>query len=149
MLFGKGKRTIRRVLVVEDEVLVAFDNAHFLTHAGYRVVATVDSLEHARPEILNGDLDLVVADVSLAGERNGEPHGIAVARLAHEHGVAVLFVTGACPAEARHLAAGCLSKPYTQRDLLGAMETIDAMLRGAPLPRSKPRALSLFSVPSV
>ena len=34
MLFGRHERTIRRILVVEDEPLVAFDNEHLLKEAG-------------------------------------------------------------------------------------------------------------------
>ncbi len=47
MLFGRRQRTIRRIVVVEDEPLVAFDNEHLLSEAGYEVVATVDSLADA------------------------------------------------------------------------------------------------------
>ena len=43
MLFVKRKRLIERILLVEDEPLVAFDTEHFLTHEGFEVVATVDS----------------------------------------------------------------------------------------------------------
>jgi DNA-binding response OmpR family regulator len=139
MLFGRDRRNIHRILIVEDEALVAFDNEHFLVHAGYTVVATVDSLVHAEAEIQRTPIDLVVADVTLGGQRDG----VRVAELAHARGIAVLFVTGTCPPDARHLAYGCLAKPYTQRDLLGAIQTIDAILRGAKLPAT-PRGLSLF-----
>ncbi|MCF8708478.1 hypothetical protein L3X40_11350, partial [Rhizorhapis sp. SPR117] len=47
MLFGPDKRVISKILIVEDEPLIAFDNEHFLTHAGYEVVDTVDSCAHA------------------------------------------------------------------------------------------------------
>ena len=47
MLFAKRERRIRRILIVEDEALVAFDNEHGLTEAGYEVVATVDCLADA------------------------------------------------------------------------------------------------------
>jgi DNA-binding response OmpR family regulator len=143
MIFGRTHKAIKRILVVEDEPIVAFDNEHFLTVAGYEVAATVDSYDHARNPILQGNIDLVVADVNLAGQRKGERDGISVARLAQEHGIAVLFVTGACPVDAQHLAHGCLAKPYAQRDLLGAIEVIDAVLRGAKLPKM-PHGLSLF-----
>ena len=43
MLFGKRERRIRRILIVEDEPLVAFDNEYMLRDAGYEIVATVDS----------------------------------------------------------------------------------------------------------
>ena len=42
MLFGKRERRISRIMIVEDEPLVAFDNEYMLKDAGYEVVATVD-----------------------------------------------------------------------------------------------------------
>ncbi|QUT07997.1 response regulator [Sphingobium phenoxybenzoativorans] len=139
MFFGKDRRVVHQILVVEDEPLVAFDNEHFLTHAGYVVVDTVDSLGHAQSVLASQVIDLVIADVNLSGNRDG----IAVATEAHRRGIAVLFVTGSCPADARHLAYGCLAKPYSQRDLLSAIEVVDAIMRGAKVPRL-PRGLSLF-----
>ena len=40
MLFGRKKRQIERLLVVEDEPLIAFDTEHVLTDASYAIVAT-------------------------------------------------------------------------------------------------------------
>ncbi len=139
MFFGKDRRVVHRILVVEDEPLVAFDNEHFLTHAGYVVVETVDALSQAEAVLASQVVDLVIADVNLSGNRDG----IKVATAAHARGIAVLFVTGACPSDARHLAYGCLYKPYSQRDLLSAIEVVDAIMRGAKIPRL-PRGLSLF-----
>ena len=47
MLFGKRKQIVKRILIVEDEPLTAFDNENFLGDAGYEVVATVDDLDEA------------------------------------------------------------------------------------------------------
>ena len=47
MLFGKRARMINRILIVEDEPLVAFDNEHFLRDAGYVIVGTVDTVAEA------------------------------------------------------------------------------------------------------
>ena len=55
----------------------------------------------------------------------------------------MLFVTGNCPVEASEIAAGCLSKPYAQRELLGAIRAIEAMLAGRP-PRKLPAGFRLF-----
>ena len=141
---GEGARTgrrkaIRTVLVVEDEPLVAFDNEHALEQAGYRIAATVDDYDHAISVIDGGGLDLVIADVSLKGDRSG----IDVARHAATKGLPVLFVTGACPLDARALALGCLAKPYAPRDLVAAIGVVDAVLRGARRPRS-PIGLTLL-----
>ena len=130
---------IRSVLVVEDEPLVAFDHEHILMQAGYRIAATVDSHTHAARVIDAGSVDLVVTDVNLRGGRCG----IEVARHAHARQLPVLFVTGACPADARSLAVGCLAKPFAPRDLLAAIAVIDAVLAGRKPPR-KPRGMKLF-----
>jgi hypothetical protein len=45
MLFAKRERAIRRIVIIEDEPLIAFDNEHLLGEAGYEVVATIDNLE--------------------------------------------------------------------------------------------------------
>jgi DNA-binding response OmpR family regulator len=139
MLFGKKKRAIRTILIVEDEPLVAFDNEHFLAAAGYKIVATVDRVDHAVATLEAHEIDLVLADVNLSSGGDG----IDVARTAHARETAVLFVTGACPIEAQRLAVGCLAKPYAQRDLLDAIEAVDQMLQGAK-PGRVPAGLSLY-----
>ena len=47
MLFGKRKRIVKRILIVEDEPLTAFDNENMLGDAGYEIVATVDDFDEA------------------------------------------------------------------------------------------------------
>jgi len=143
MLFGKKKRLITRLLVVEDEPLVAFDAEHLLRDAKYEIVATVDRVADALAEIADGKpIDLVLADVTLA-----DGSGLDVARAARERAIPVLFVTGSFPAEAEALAAGCLDKPYAQRDLIGAIEAIEAGLQGKS-PKRVPSGFRMF-VPAV
>lgn len=139
MLFGRDRRTIRTILIVEDEPLVAFDNEHFLSHAGYRIAGTVNNFAHAAPILDGGTVDLVVTDVSLSGDKDG----VDVAQKAFDAGIPVLFVTGSCPPQSRHLAYGCLAKPYGEKELLGAIQMVDAVLRGAKLPR-KPRGFTFY-----
>jgi len=139
MLFSKRERRLKRILIVEDEPLVAFDNEHSLREAGYEVVATVDTVADAVSAI-DEDVDLVLADVRLSDGGNGRD----VARAAQEKGVPLIFVTGGCPDDARALAIGLLAKPYSQRDLLAAIETVDARLSGRKV-RKPPRSFTLFA----
>ena len=139
MFFGRGNRVISKILIVEDEPLLAFANENLLTHAGYQVVDTVESYAHAELVIKSAEIDLVLADVRLHGRRSG----VDVAQLAHDRGIAVLFVTAQCPADAKQLAIGCLSKPYSARELLAAVEAINAIVTGSIPPRL-PQALMLF-----
>jgi DNA-binding response OmpR family regulator len=139
MLFGKRERAIRRILVVEDEPLVAFDNEHLLREAGYQVVATVDNLADAAKVIAGEELDLVMTDIALSGDGDG----IDVARAATAQGVPVLFVSGNCPVEARSLAAGCLAKPYSEKVLKAALAALDDRMSGRK-PKKLPAGLSLY-----
>lgn len=142
-MFGRARARdqalLRRILVVEDDALIAFDAEYGLSDAGFTVVDTVDTAEDAERCIAGGGIDLVLADVGLRGERTG----IDVARAAHAAGIPLLFVTGQCPAEARGFAAGCLSKPYSQRDLLAAIAVIEAVKAGRKA-RRPPKTLHLF-----
>ncbi|MDR6789511.1 DNA-binding response OmpR family regulator [Sphingomonas sp. BE138] len=139
MLFGRRQRSIEKLLVVEDEPLVAFDTEYLLSDNGFTVVATVDRVADAVRLIEGGvAIDLILVDVNLA-----DGSGIDVARAAATRGMPVLFVTGACPVEAETVAIGCLTKPYTQRDLLGSIGAIEMQVEGKPPPRV-PGGLRLF-----
>lgn len=139
MLFSKRSLRLKRILVVEDEPLVAFDNEHLLGDAGYTVVATVDRVADAIAVIEADGLDLVLSDVTLSGAGDG----IDVARAAKAKGIPLLFVTGTRPENAEALAVGWLSKPYGPRDLLGAIEAVEATLDGRKAKRV-PASLRLF-----
>ena len=142
MLFSKKDRKLRRVLVVEDEPLVAFDNEYAMGEAGYEVVGTVDTAEAALQLIEEGAPDIVLCDLSIAGEGTG----MDVARAAQAKGIKVLFVTANCPIEAQALAVGCLAKPYGPRDLTDALAAIEAALAGKTS-RRLPSSLSLYIGP--
>ena len=139
MVFGRKQRVLERLLLVEDEPLVAFDAEHLLTDQGYSIVATVDRVADALAVLAaETPVDLVLVDVTLA-----DGSGVEVAKVARARGVAVLFVTGACPDEAATLASGFLAKPYAQRDLLGAIVAIEQSVAGKP-PRRLPGGFQLF-----
>ncbi len=139
MLFSRRERRIKRIMIVEDEPLVAFDNENMLQDAGYEVVATVDSFADAAAVMANEPLDLVLTDIRLAGEGDGTD----VARAAAARGIPVLFVTGNCTEEAKALAVGCLAKPYNERALLAALAAVDRHLQGGS-PKRLPEELTLY-----
>ena len=138
-MFGRKKRRIVNLLLVEDEPLVAFDNEHALTDAGFTIVATVDRVAAALAALQDGSsIDLIVADVRLA-----DGSGLDVARAAQAIELPVLFVSGQCPPEARLLSHGYLAKPYMPRDLIGAIHAIETRLDGKVSKRVPP-GLTLF-----
>ena len=143
MLFGKHKRIVNRILIVEDEPLTAFDSENLITDAGYEVVATIDRFGEA-VEILDREpVDLILCDVRLTGERTG----IDLAREARRRRIPVLFVTGDPPGNAAELAIGCLLKPYNDRTLKAALAAIDKYLAGEKV--SPPRGLTLYPAAKV
>jgi len=141
MIFGKRERRIQRILIVEDEPLVAFDNENMLQDADYEVVATVDCYADAAAAIAAHEIDLVLTDLGLRGEGDGTD----VARLAAAKGIPALLVSGNCTADAERLVVGCLAKPYAERDLVGALAAIDDYLQGRATKRP-PAGLKLFGL---
>jgi CheY-like chemotaxis protein len=139
MLFAKRKRSIQRLLIVEDEPLVAFDNEHFLTDSGYVVVGTVDNAPEAVALFAAGGIDLILSDMKLAKGTSGRD----VALAAKQADIPLIFVTATCPIDAPQIALGCLAKPYSQRDLKLAIDAIDMHLGGEDAKRI-PKGLTLY-----
>jgi DNA-binding response OmpR family regulator len=130
---------IKRILIVEDEPLVAFDAEHLLAEDGYEVAATVDNLADATRVLGSEAVDLVLSDISLRGDGDG----MDVARAAAIRNVPVLFVSGRCPPEAQNLGVGCLAKPYTDKMLKAALDALDDKLSGRHVGQLPP-GLSLY-----
>lgn len=129
-----------RVLVVEDEPLVADMIQLNLEHAGYRVVQVADGVAAERA-LVAGAFDLVVLDVMLPGQ-----DGFAVARAARRAGVAtpILMLTarGETPAKVAGLDAGAddyLTKPFAMPELLARVRALirrHTAARGVPTSRT-------------
>ena len=126
MLFGKRKRIVKRILVVEDEPLTAFDNETMLNDAGYEVVATLDGYDEALEILEREDIHLIVSDIRLRSDQTG----IDLAAAAKERGIPTLFATGHEIPDAAQVAIGCLKKPYTERQLRAAIDCVDRHLGG-------------------
>jgi CheY-like chemotaxis protein len=132
----------RRILVVEDEGLVALEIETLLTGAGHEVVGTAAertgalALAHAeRP-------DLALVDVRLAKGDSGLDLAADLTALR----VPVLLVTGNCPQElGRAVALGCLHKPFNERQLLTAVSLAARLARGcAAKDEDLPSGLHLY-----
>ncbi|MEO6224528.1 MAG: response regulator [Sphingomicrobium sp.] len=140
MLFGKRKQVVKRILIVEDEPLTAFDNENMLGDAGYEIVATVDDLEEALKVLEREEVHLILSDVRLRGDRTG----IELAHAAKAKGVPTLFATGHSHPDAAQIAVGCVHKPYTERQLCQAIEAIDRHLQGHKV--KPPKGVELFII---
>ncbi len=108
-----------RVLVAEDEMLVALFIADMLAEFGYRLAGVVSRLEEAMAH--PADYDLAVLDVHL----NGRPVFDFADRLA-ERGTPFVFATGygARGIPERHRDRPVLQKPYMPENLKQALDRL-------------------------
>ena len=93
---GKGESFLnsdapagRRVLLVEDEALIAMNVEDMLDALGYVVVATAAGVEEALAAVEGGGIDAALLDVNLRG-RPSFPVADALA----DRGVPFVFATG-------------------------------------------------------
>jgi CheY-like chemotaxis protein len=140
MLFGKRNQIVKRILIVEDEPLTAFDNEVMLTDAGYEIVATLDGFDDALETVEREQVDLILSDIRLRSHSTG----IDLAKAALERGVPTLFATGHEIPDAATVAVGCLKKPYSERQLRVAIESVDRHLSGEQV--KPPKGLQLFII---
>lgn len=113
-----------RILVVEDEAIVALDLEQALESTGHEVVAVVGTAAEAVESALELSPDLVLVDLHL---KNGW-HGIEAARTIREKAdAAIVFLTAASDPNVLRSAReirpqGYLVKPVLERQLLATVE---------------------------
>lgn len=131
-----------RILVVEDEGLVALEIETFLTGAGHEVLGTAADRAGALALARAEQPDLALVDMRLSGGDSGLDLAADLAAL----GVPVLFVTGNCPqGDGSAVAVGCFHKPFDERQLLAAVAVADRLARGGPVsPGRLPSGLHLY-----
>ncbi|WP_161992879.1 response regulator [Aureimonas leprariae] len=117
-----------RVVIVEDEPLIALDLETILEDEGHIVVGTAATTEAALGLArANPDIDMAFVNVELACE----PDGVEAARrLREEHDVGSLFVSAKLTDEVRARArewkpVGFVSKPFVRREILRAVDGLE------------------------
>ena len=118
-----------RVLVVEDEFLVATLIEDMLVAAGCVVAGPIPRLSKALDAVGSGTFDAAVLDVNLAGDAHRSGRGSALSR----RNVPFVFVTGygtgALPGE--YAARPRLCKPFKMADLLDKLSSVVAPPSGS------------------
>jgi two-component sensor histidine kinase/CheY-like chemotaxis protein len=84
-----SERDRKRILIVEDESIVAMDLEDIVDSLGYAVFATVSSLTAGLDALEAGTPDLAIVDMNLAGH-SSRP----IAEALSDRGVPVIFATG-------------------------------------------------------
>lgn len=110
--------TSHKVLIVEDEPLVALLLEDMLIDLGHQVIRISSTLAEGLRAIHELELSLAVIDVNLQGEMS-----FPIAQAAYERGIPVLFSTGFGQGSMSELRkATVLAKPYTYDELAHAIE---------------------------
>ena len=109
-----------RILIVEDELLIAVLIGEMVREIGYRVSGTAPTIAMARLEFAKRNFDAVLLDLNLDGQQHPE-----TADLLLEYGVPFAFVTGYdYLVEPRHEKIPILQKPFTPIQLRALLETL-------------------------
>ena len=113
-----------RILIVEDEPIIAADLQDRLEQLHYAVIGNVDSGEEALRHIAREQPDLVLMDVQLAGVLDGVDTAITIR---NHYDIPLIFLTSNSDdgtfGRARQAAPRAfLSKPFRGRDLSFAIE---------------------------
>lgn len=110
-----------RVLIVEDESLVAMLIEDVLTDLGHTIVAAVGRLDRALELAASSDIDLAVLDVNLHGQRT-----FPVAEVLAARGIPFVFATGYGQAGVEPAWADrpVLQKPFQPDDLERAINAV-------------------------
>ena len=109
----------RRVLIVEDEPLVAMHLEDLLIALGHAVVGLATRIDKALILARDGDIDFAILDVNVAGIQS-----FSVAGILRERGIPFIFATGY---GVEGLIDGyrdelALRKPYQEVDLESIIE---------------------------
>jgi len=111
--------TAKRILIVEDEVLIAISLEAALTDGGFETVGPFNRIDQAVAAVEREMLDGAVLDVNLAGTKVF-PVAVALA----ERNIPFLFLTGYAsiqlPEEYR--TASVLAKPFHDQEIVDRVE---------------------------
>jgi PAS domain S-box-containing protein len=108
-----------KILIVEDDNIIAQDLQKHLSNFGYNVVGAVSTGEDAVKNVIENSPDLVLMDIRLRGEKDGIETG-TVLRFQHE--VSVVYLSDAADADTLKRVStadpfGFILKPFNEREL--------------------------------
>jgi len=113
----------KKILIVEDEFIVANDLSIILENAGYNVCGIADSVEEATQLISKYQPDLVLLDIHLKGLLTG----IDLARHLGEENIAFVYLSANSNQKILEEAKatnpyGFMVKPFREKDVLVSLE---------------------------
>lgn len=120
--------TKKRILIVEDQGVVAIDEEGIIQSLGYEVIGIAMSGEDAVLRAVEDKPDLILMDIMLAGEMNGQT---AAEKIRKSHKIPVLYVTALgvkntpqSPNTSPPEDIGYVVKPFTSEELRSEIERL-------------------------
>jgi DNA-binding response OmpR family regulator len=116
-----GSAARKRVLMVEDEMLVALLLEDYLMELGFDVIGPAMRLEEAMELAGANDIDFAILDINLAGKQS-----FPVADVLKERGIPFMFASGygASGLIERFAGACVIRKPFDAQDVQRGMQTV-------------------------
>lgn len=117
-----------RIIIVEDEALLALELESEIEAAGHEVVGQAPSSRVAMDLIEAQSPDFAFVDIHLLDG----PTGIDVGRRLMQHGIPYVFVSGNIKRIPEDFAGaiGAIEKPYTMHGLQNALSFLDEFING-------------------
>jgi DNA-binding response OmpR family regulator len=114
---------LRKILVVDDDALIAMELGERLADMGYEVLGPAHSIAEAEAVLARDTPDGALLDASLAGGASSVPLAVTL----HAKGVRVAFCTGydrvkGAPPELAN--APVLTKPVSDADIKACLEKL-------------------------
>jgi two-component system, response regulator PdtaR len=133
---------VMRILIVEDEPIIALSTQADLEAAGHTVVGLAMTSDEAINLAASCYPDLVLMDIRLA-----EGNGVEAAQAIHTRwAIPSLFATSYVEYSGATCGAalGCLRKPYDYRSLVRSIQIVEQVMRGLGPTLPLPHNLELY-----
>jgi len=115
-----------KIMIVEDEIIIAEDIKFALENSGYDVVGMADNEKDVIPTCEDTKPDLILMDIMLGGENDGIYYAGEIRK---QYNIPVIFLTAYADddtiARAKETSPyGYLLKPFEERELYASIETV-------------------------
>ena len=131
-----------KVLIVEDEALLAMELESLVEEAGHSVVGWATSSSEAKSMVESTDADIAFVDIHLTDG----PTGVEVAEyIGRKKSSMVVFMTANPKRIPDHFAGaiGVIAKPYTMNGLTSALQYLQEGVRRPPPVSTRPAGFTL------